>query len=132
MLGLQHVKARVQVASRDVPFARVHTVVIFAAQPLAEVWDAGVNRIGIDDNAVFFRHAPRVPTRARWTALGHGAVGFGEGIAFAHELVNSRCVYVFAAERRDRIGVHLIDVYKENIGFHMNHLAAWGNVSIAL
>jgi hypothetical protein len=27
-------------------------------------------------------------------------------------------VYVFAAERRDRIGVHLIDMYKENIGFH--------------
>ena len=121
MLGLQHVKARVQIASRDMPFARVHTVVIFAAQPLAEVWDTGINGIGIDDDTVFFGHAPGVPTSARWTTLRHGAVGFGEGIAFAHEFVNSRCVYVFTAERRDRIGVHLIDVYKENIGFHKHY-----------
>ena len=121
MLGLQHIKARVQIASRDVPFARVHAIVIFAAQPLAQVRDIGIHGIGIDDNAVFFGHAPRVPTRPRRTALGHGAVGIGKGIAFVHEFVNSRCVYVLTAERRDRIGVHLIDVYKENIGFHKHY-----------
>ena len=89
MPTVDYVKAVGNISSCDMPFARVHAVVIgMLRQPLAEVGQVGIDGERIADNAVFDGHAPGVPTRARRATDGVGAVGLPEGYAFCDEAIH--------------------------------------------
>jgi hypothetical protein len=83
---------------------------MFTAKPLTQIGYSRIDGIAVNNDAVFFGHAPRVPAGARRTALRHRTVGFGKGVAFAHKTIHGRCVESVIAEYRHHIGVHLIDV----------------------